>query len=216
MHMHDPDFNDEVVAQNVSSAVETVLALRQVAGDVAYKESFDRSYDTIAKAINAFDNDFASIDVMAAMERDAGNNFYADPGTGVIGARAAIDLRLDALDEAYVRHMAYATSLVACAIKNVYNDARHAVTDKETEAYNQFLVIVEAFWTYVQSVVQTDVAVSTIMYWTYKRDLRRPPTDPERRLMDPYDDVTVDTLGMLLRLSLVADVVAELVHGTQT
>jgi len=187
---------------------------------------FYSNFKTIGDAFNAFDSTLVSIDLMETLSK-AGNDFRVDPEPGPRNPRVDLQALYGTLSSMTdrLRMYAYAAALVACTLKEFVDGLTdggaplpiRSPTEREVEAYTQFLVLVEALWTELQYAVPgTLEPVSSLVYWSYKRDLEQSMEFVLGTLLaadDPERDPVGVLLGVLLRLSLVADVVAELVHG---
>ena len=190
----------------------------------SYRAMFYSHFKTINEALSAFDNTLLSIDLMQTLS-EAGNDLRVDPLRGARNPRVDLQVLYGALRGMTdrLRMYAYAAALVACTLKEFVDGLAdggaplpiRVPTEREVEAYTQFLVLVEAFWTELQYASPgTAEPVASLVYWSYKRDLEQsmastPVTGLLLAADDPQADPVGVLLGVLLRLSLVADVVAE-------
>ena len=172
--MDEPD----IIARQVSSAVETVLYLRLASVDAdarAYRDEFDNDFPYVADALNAFGINLTSQDGFLQPCAAAGNSFAQDPGGNVVpfppsqkfkNLKTRFNNFKDEDDEAFsIRSLAYATSIVVCTLTNftdITSDydvpdptapsaSLRAVTADQIEAYTQYLILVEALWTNLQA-----------------------------------------------------------------
>ena len=177
----------EQVAQTVDSAVETVLRLSSGGGSSL---AFDQAFPTVDLALRSHGNQLFDETLIERL-RNSGNDFASADGTIATQAPTL------SLPDSEVRHLAYAASAVASTLAAFLTDPLRTPTEREHEAYARFLVVVQAFWTRasLSHFAPTDLQ-TTIFWWTKSRE--------------PLSD---DTLGALMRVSLLTDAVSELLHA---